>query len=120
MPCRDEYADDNALSIARQRSNDLAQMLCALCHHCEAQDAAHWIDEAGARQWWESHKREDARREALEAERQRAEAAQQRIERRAIVSAMRERVIVLTDDELAAMGLRRIATDRMGDARVIV
>ena len=120
MPCRDTSDEQAAYDLARPRLDYLAQMLCALCRQCESRDAAHWIDEAGAGAWWESHKREDARREALESERQAAEAAQQRIERRAVVSAMRDTVIIFTDDELAAMGLRRIATERMGDARVIV
>ena len=120
MPCRDEYADANALSLARQRSNDLAQMLCALCRQCEAQDAAHWIDEAGAGAWWTAHKREDERRLAADAERQRAGAEQRAEDRRGYMTAIRDTVVVFTDDELERMGLRRIATERRGDTRVIV
>lgn len=93
MPC-ESYTAHERIEMANAEANRLARMLCALCRQCEAQDAEHWIAEAGAADWWADHKRRDAEREAREAaERER-------------VATAREALAKLSPSERAALGWR--------------
>lgn len=102
MPCSDGR-DDNPRAEVRELKREvdyLTRLLCNLGRNYS-------IDEIEFNQWYAEHERQDEIKENQEQEREKRQAAA--LERGKIIAAVRTRLRAqLTDEELEAVGLRRI------------
>lgn len=82
MPCRE---DPLPLDNSEETIDGLTRMLCSLCKLCESSGNHILIMNSGRelREWWEDHKRKDARRE-----RKKQEKARKILERKQVIDSL--------------------------------
>ena len=113
MPCQSDYGPIDYGSCEREhraklkaqkdKTDDLARMLCALSKHLEdAERSDLFAGVPGLKAWWTHHKKLD------EAEaRRKAEAAAKKAEKRRLKEVAEAAKLKLTPDELKALGIKK-------------
>ena len=66
MPCRDDWADEDARRREADRCDMLARIACELCDMLERHDLPIPLGEAA--DWWKEHKKADKQRRKRERE----------------------------------------------------